>query len=473
MAYSFDPTGEYLQNRVIGEIINLVKTPGSDYLFVLPEQGAFFYETLEIKHVKTDGTWSILSPESDYEQGFQYVDAIDKLNKFICYGIKLTDAMKTGTLIINYNCLGDDFKLDPSVKDNILQQEKRDPLFTTWEDVRQTFSLTAIDIATTDYPWSNTDSTKISAAIKLLEKLGLVVHLRPEFLPTPDTVKYIPAKEEIGLGRVENYAPATIEDAKKGTDNDKYMTPLSTRASVESLVNNTLNLIGYSVPIPYAANLNLNDPLQPVSYDNNVYVPMPEAIPFTTSGTFERDKFVLLVSNTKSSWVSKIFTIIGAEPKNSLGGIILDTQESFTAAIKIRGVLNGIIELVRGVDFVVDDGKIIVYYQLEENDELFFVYKELGSRVPDEKPYYKTATVTGPVYTFDLSGIGYRKEADVRVTLNDMIILVPVKDYTLNAGKLNVIFRLELGDTLEIQDQDGLPDLGVHQMRSILNTSAT
>ncbi len=52
--------------------------------------------------------------------------------------------------------------------------------------------------------------------------------------------------------------------------------------------------IGYQPPVPYAAGINLTQATQTVEYNDSVYAPLMTALPFTTSGTFEVDKFRLI-----------------------------------------------------------------------------------------------------------------------------------------------------------------------------------
>jgi hypothetical protein len=471
MSYSLDTTGQALQNRVVGETQALSRAPGSAYLFILPEQGPLYWDFVEIKLIASDGSSRVLDPETEYKPAFQYLDATAKTNLFICGGIALTDVTLTGTVVLNYRCLGGNYVLADSLKAVIRGAEKRDPVFTTWEAVCAANTIPLVTFPVVDHPWSVTNSAVIRRAMEELEKLGLVVHLRPEFLPAPETEKFIPTKKEIGLGDVENYGIATIPEAKQGAVNDKYMTPLTTKASVLETLNQQLNLIGYRVPIDYAAGLNLTSQTQPIAFDGDVYLPRPNALPFTTSGDFEKDKFTLFISNKRAGWKYKLFTISGSEVVAATGGIVLQSGFTFNCAVKTKLILNNMLELVRTVDYRLDNGTIYLEYPVSAGDELTFWVKSLGSRVPDESPYYKIFSVTSNVNEFLLTGFGFLTADDVRVSLNDLIILTPGLDYTIANGKLTVTHKLTLGDVIEVQDHDSLPDMGVHQLRSLLNST--
>lgn len=52
--------------------------------------------------------------------------------------------------------------------------------------------------------------------------------------------------------------------------------------------------IGYQVPVPYATGIELTQATQTVEYDGETYAPIMSDLPFTTSGTFEVNKFRLI-----------------------------------------------------------------------------------------------------------------------------------------------------------------------------------
>ncbi|KWH57887.1 tail fiber domain-containing protein [Burkholderia cepacia] len=51
---------------------------------------------------------------------------------------------------------------------------------------------------------------------------------------------------------------------------------------------------GYKVPVTYAAGINLSEANQTVEYGGRVYAPLASVLPFTTTGTFEAEKFRLI-----------------------------------------------------------------------------------------------------------------------------------------------------------------------------------
>lgn len=56
--------------------------------------------------------------------------------------------------------------------------------------------------------------------------------------------------------------------------------------------------IGYAAPVVYTNGLSMTSGIQTVEHDDAIYAAKPSEVPFTTSGTFEASKFLLLDSST-------------------------------------------------------------------------------------------------------------------------------------------------------------------------------
>lgn len=467
--YAFDPTGQALQNHVLGETKTLNLPAGHDYLFVVPTYGPFFEDSLVIKYTDTLGNARILEPFVDYHPGFQFVEATSKTNRALYGGFSFIDITLTGTVTYSYQALGGDYELSTAQITAIQANEARDPQFTSWEAVLQAQSITLVTVPTIDHPWSRINVETIKKATDELEEAGLVVHLRPKFLPNPGEAEYIPSKAEIGLGNVDNYRTATNTEAITGTASDRFMTPASTKAMLQPQVATYLTQIGYKVPVPYVAGLVMDDIQDTVSYQDNVYAPRQSAIPFTTNGSFEKAKFLLVHSNTRSHWNDPIsFTVTGNEPEALTGAKLFNTNQSFSARIESKLVLNNVIDLVYKTDYQLDDGQILVEYPLKAGDVLEFTTRDLSSRMPRDRDYYKLITVTSGVTTFTLPEMDAVVADDLRITLNDFVILSKETDYTITGDQLTITYPLRLNDTIEVENIDTIPFLGKQPMREIL-----
>lgn len=95
------------------------------------------------------------------------------------------------------------------------------------------------------------------------------------------------------LGTVVNGGPNDIAVNRVGNS-------LRTLAYYQQKQEEALLSLGYEVPVPYAAGINLTSGRQTVEFNGLTYAPIVSALPFTTSGTFETAKFRLITGVTAS-----------------------------------------------------------------------------------------------------------------------------------------------------------------------------
>jgi hypothetical protein len=123
------------------------------------------------------------------------------------------------------------------------------------------------------------------------------------------------------------------------------------------------------------------------------------------------------------------------------------------------------------MDYHVDDGILIIEYPLDVGDKFVAYFKETSSKNADDRNYYKTFEVTSGVTSFTLAGLGYLKPDDLRVTLNDFVILTKDVDYTITGNILSITYTLKLGDLIEVENIDNIPFTGKFPLRSLLFSS--
>jgi hypothetical protein len=468
MSYALDPTGHALQNIVLGETNNLVPKVGGGHLFIVPAFAPFEEKSLVIKFTDDYGTSRTLTPYVDYRPGFQFTEATAKCNLAFYSCIEFLDLSLKGSVVYNYQTLGGSYVLSPPQISTVVLNELRDPLFTSWEMVTDAARIPRVEFPVVDFPWSKLNVNVVKQAAEQLEQAGLVVHLRPEFLSTPQSTVFLPSKSEVGLGYVDNFRTATAEQAVAGESDQLFMTPLKTKQAVSALVNNQLNLIGYKVPVAYKAGLDIVDVKQTYSYQDNVYAARPLAVPFRTTGAFEASKFIILDSNTRDAWSKLTVVVQGTEPLNVTGATVFVTGLTPMSELETRCTINSVIEPVFGIDYHIDSGNLIMEYPLAKNDSVTLYYRPKLSRMPNDRNYYKVFTVSSALSAFSLPDFDYIDPNDVRVTLNDFIILDKGLDYVISNGVLSVNYTLKLGDLLEVENHDSIPFLGKQQLRSLL-----
>jgi hypothetical protein len=471
MTYPLDTTGNALQNKVLGESAPLDMIADHVHLIVVPFYAPFYTEGVSIKYTSLEGVSRILDPELDYRFGFQYVDATSKSNRLICGCIDLVDVTLTGTLLFNYQTLGGTYVQFPTVIETIQLNEMRDPQFTSWEQVITARGLQLPVFPVVDHPWARVNVDLVKRATDELEQAGLVVHLRPKFLPTPTSAVYIPSAAEVGLGNLDNFKTATHDEAIAGVVSNRYMTPSATHASVSAAVDAQLGARGYLVAVPYIAGLVIENPLATYEYDGSVYAPRQSTLPFTTSGRFEKNNFIVINSNTRNAWIHTPLAILGNENSGHTGGKKLDTGLTISSRVDSRAILNNVVELVFNIDYHLDNNMLILEYPVIAGDKIDLYTKELKSRMADDRNYYKTFKVTDGSGLYYLTDTDYVQADDLRVTLNDFLVLSKDVDYTISGNVLTVMYKLKLGDLLEVENTDNVPFLGKQQVRNLLLTS--
>jgi hypothetical protein len=468
--YPFDSTGQSSKNTVIGDEQSITVVFNATSLTAFPSYTPFYFHSVAVKHTGPDGVVSILQAGVDFLPGFQYLDATAKTNKLICGAISFVNPSLQGTFVFNYQCVGGSYNLTPSTLVVIRATEKRDPIFTTWESLCDTNGIALSEFPVVAYPWTG-DDTGLMGTIKFLEKSGLVVHLRPEFLSTPSDTVFIPTKAEVGLGLVENYPMATVAQAKEGVLNEAYMSPKLVKEAISAQVTKEINTNGYKLPVPYTPGLRVDDKQTTIRHDTSVYAPRPEALPLTLIGNFnvDKEKLILVSSTDRDHWNAFSYTVTGNEQFDTNDdSIIIETGISFTSDVKSIIILNYIGELIRTVDYNLDNGRIKLLHPVGSGDSVVFLYKRKSSILSDDRPFHRMFKIVDGTRSFPLPGFDFMKPDDVRVTLNNFSILTRVTDYDIVNNILNFNFPLKLDDTLEVLANDAVPPLGVLQSRLLL-----
>lgn len=465
MTYAFDPTGKSNQNKIIGETKTISLAPGRSHLYVIPVDGPYFSDSLAIKYTPVSGAERILSEGVDYRHGFQYVDATRKINTPIYAGISFIDLTLNGTVTYNYQSIGSDYASNVSVIADIEANSVADPLFTAWDSL-----VTLLPVPTVTYPWTTVNVDDVHRTVEALDKVGLVAHLRPKFLSEPGEEVFIPTAQEIGLGNVPNYPPATEQDALDGTSSTTLMTPDLTALAVQGELAKQLADMGYPVPLTYAGGLDITLQKTTVKFEGQTYVIKDNSVPFVTSGVWDNDssKFEIFKYADYEKWNRTYITVTGTEPTLPIIGKVFDINVEHDSRILPQLILNDIIFLVFTIDYKMDASKLYVNYPLQAGDKLVLHTKRSLMSTKTDKMINKVINVNDNNVVFDITDINVDKD-NLRVVLNDLITLNPnIGDYSISNGMLTVNYRLAVGDILEVENLDASTMFGKMVMRSIL-----
>lgn len=465
MAYDLDPTGKSLRNKIINETKSISLAPGLTHLFIIPLDGPYFAESFFIKYTPTVGEPRVLLPDVDYYYVFPYSEATRKINAPIFAGVEFIDLTLNGSVTYAYQTMGGVYNTHPSTIASLEAGFTGDPRFTAWETL-----VTLPAVPTITHPWTIANVDDISNAVTELEKVGLVVHLRPKFLPSPGQEVFIPTPEEIGLGNVPNYPVATQEQATTGTETQALMTPATTKVAVTAEVTRVLSESGYLVPIPYAGSLYITNPKTTVERQDNVYAVRANAVPYTTTGVWAVDMsyFVAVRGSDIEKWVRTAITVVGSEPVIDSLGKIFDIAVEHDSAILPQLVLNDVNFLVYGIDYKMSDDKLYVAYPVDTGDGLVLHTKRSSVNTNRESQINKVFIATTANNVFDISDKNVNSE-NIRVTINDFVMLDPmVGDYTVSNGVLTINYIIGVGDVIEVENIDSTPIFGKMLLRSLI-----
>lgn len=142
----------------------------------------------------------------------------------------------------------------------------------------------------------------------------------------------------------------TRDDLYKVKRQAQFITDVGTGAPFETVTNpdtkisvptiaEAIRRVGFETPVPYAAGLLMERVTQTVYYNNDVYHAIN--VPFTTSGTFETDKFMLLRSVTTSDLSDSYFfeTETSLASGTKLNGETVVLSENDIVSVLERGSL--------------------------------------------------------------------------------------------------------------------------------------
>jgi hypothetical protein len=310
----------------------------------------------------------------------------------------------------------------------------------------------------------------IANAVGELEKVGLVVHLRPKFLPQPGQEVFIPTAEEIGLGSVPNYPVATIEQATEGLETQALMTPATTKTAVAAEVIRVLSDSGYLVPVDYAGGIYITDPKTTLSYQDKVYAILANAVPYTTTGVWETDKvyFTIVRGSEIENWVRTSITVSGSEQTIDSLGTVFPIAVEHDSAILPQLILNDVTFLVYGVDFKMSNDTLYVAYPLDTGDGLVLHTKRSVVNLNRENQINVVFVATNSNNVFDISNKSVNAQ-NIRITINDFIVLDPtVGDYVVNNGILTINYLIGVGDIIEVENIDSAQLLSKSILRNLL-----
>ena len=127
-----------------------------------------------------------------------------------------------------------------------------------------------------------------------------------------------------------------VVSSSNATYTDRLGVSRRTMAGVDAAADVVLGGLGYAPPVAYAAGIALTLTTQTVEYSGEVYAPKGSVLPFTTSGTFETEKFRLIQGVASADLASGGgATMVGYTPAGT-GAVATTAQSKLRESVSVK-----------------------------------------------------------------------------------------------------------------------------------------
>jgi hypothetical protein len=235
--YAYDPTGVLPANLVPNEQQILTPNVFAEYYCIVPNFAPFFGDSLSIVFVPADTTQAsrpfVLG--TDFYPTHEFISASRACAKPIYGSITFFNTSLSGVAIISYQTLGGQWLINQQEIATILADTEHNPRTTAWEEV----VYVPNNFPPVDHEWNLVDMVGMSEIVTALGTIetslrdmtqtGLAAHLADYTNPHRVTAS------QVGLGNVDNFTTATLQDALAGTATNEFMTPYTTMQVVDTV----------------------------------------------------------------------------------------------------------------------------------------------------------------------------------------------------------------------------------------------
>lgn len=244
--YPFDGTGVNPANRVTDEIQQLTIINFRDYHYLVPDFAPFYAEGLVLEYRPNPGeSWVTLNEGVDFYPSLQFIGASRATSKPVYGSLSFNNIALEGEIKLSYNTVGGEWTLDQSKLTELITNIIYNPRVTTWEQVVNVPDY----FPPLDHAWELDDMVGQAEILAELDAIEQAILNRDN---SADLLNHLSdfnnphrtSKEQVGLGKVMNYPPATIAEAIAGVNPELYVTPPGLRAFFDSLgLDQVLNFV--------------------------------------------------------------------------------------------------------------------------------------------------------------------------------------------------------------------------------------
>jgi len=230
-SYTFDPTGQSINNRVNGEIQTITPTTNV-YHVLVPNAAPFYGASLQILYTNLSGVIRTLTEGTDYYLGHMFAGASRATGRPVYGSIVLLNNSLSGTGSLSYQTLGGQWVVDTPTITKVLSDLLRNPRTTTWEVVSDLPTV----FPPSPHPWDLVDMVGQTELVQALSGVSTAIASRAAQAPVINLPAQSLTKRTIGLGNVDNFKTASDNEAT-GTSNSRFMTPRSTQLAISAALS--------------------------------------------------------------------------------------------------------------------------------------------------------------------------------------------------------------------------------------------
>lgn len=247
--YALDTTGTLPANKITNELHVVTAANSRDFYCIVPKLGPFFENGLIVEYQDQQGSVRQLVKNVDYYPSNIFLSASRACAKQVWGSITLLDNSLVGVVKLKqYQSIGGEWVLDTNTWTALLANITANPRITTWEQLTGVPNI----FPPVDHPLDLVDMvgmTDTVDAIRSIEQAilqsggSMSTLLRAHLLNLDNP--HGTTKTHVGLGSVQNYGVATIDEVRNGAAG-KYVTASVLRQRLLDLLDGfNQTLAGY------------------------------------------------------------------------------------------------------------------------------------------------------------------------------------------------------------------------------------
>lgn len=235
--YPFDGSGTVSTNLVQNEIHTLTVINYRDYHYLIPDFAPFYAESLVLEfRAGPADPFVALTEGIDYYPALQFIGASRATGKPVYGAISFNNLSLTGQVRIGYQTVGGEWTLDVPKLTELTANIIYNPRTTTWENVINPPN----HFPPVAHSWELDDMVGQQEVLSALHDIEQAILGRSSEASLLNHITnynnpHRVTKVQVGLGRVQNYAPATIAECIAAQSSQLYVTPIGLKAFFDSL----------------------------------------------------------------------------------------------------------------------------------------------------------------------------------------------------------------------------------------------